>query len=262
MSGYFTRLLTRAQATESAVRPQARLPFNAAPFPFSTSSPSAMDTASSGKADTHHLRTSAQPPKIYRQAPRDNLPSHQNSVVSLDAFVPSAQRHDDHVATESKPLSNLSPDTASQESGGRIDSNFPLEGFHAMSPALDIPEVLATSPASTVSVDLAAAAKKKSGTHNDDFRLMPEIERSVSHSPPLHSRSAYSAASLFLAQAAVRQGIQQQPVSAEASEVHVNIGRIEVTAVQAAKPEKRIQPERRRTMSLDEYLSRRQEGSV
>ncbi len=256
MSGYFTRLLARAQAKGSVVRPQASLPFNTAPFSFSTSSPSTMDAASSDEADTSYLRTSAQPPKIYRQAPRENPPSHQASVVtSLDAFAPSAQRHSDHEAIEFGPLSDLSPDTASQESGGWMDNSFPLEGLHAMPPALDIPEV------STASVD-PAAVKERNGAHNSDFRLMPDVERSASNSPSLHSRIANSAASLFSAQAAVRQGIQQQTASAEVSEVHVNIGRIEVTAVQAAKPEKRIQREQRRTMSLDEYLSRRQGGSI
>jgi hypothetical protein len=39
--------------------------------------------------------------------------------------------------------------------------------------------------------------------------------------------------------------------------VHVTIGRIEVTAMTAATPAKRA-PARKQTMSLDDYLARRQ----
>ncbi|MDN0075096.1 hypothetical protein QU481_15530 [Crenobacter sp. SG2303] len=44
------------------------------------------------------------------------------------------------------------------------------------------------------------------------------------------------------------------------TEVHVTIGRIEVSAVPATAPEKRAPTERRQPMSLDEYLARRQRG--
>ncbi len=267
MSGYFTRLLTRAQAKESAVRPQARLPFNTVPFPVSAA-PSVLDTASSDVVDTHQLRAAALPPKqpkapkVHKQVSREDQPLHPASVVaSLDAFASSAQRHFDQEAPASEPVSAPSVNTGRQEWGGRKDRSSPREDLTTLPLAPDILEISATSPVSTASAD--SAAKEKQGTDNGDFRLMPEIERSASYSSPLHSRSAYSAASLFSTQAAVRQGARQQPASAEASEVHVTIGRIEVTAAQAATPEKRTRTEQRRPiMSLDEYLSRRQGGSV
>jgi hypothetical protein len=47
----------------------------------------------------------------------------------------------------------------------------------------------------------------------------------------------------------------------ENTEVHVHIGRIEVTAVHEAPREKPKRPQARGPMSLDEYLTRRKEGS-
>jgi hypothetical protein len=46
----------------------------------------------------------------------------------------------------------------------------------------------------------------------------------------------------------------------EATEVHVNIGRIEVTAVHEAPPAKRAAPNRPAPMSLHDYLAKRQGG--
>jgi len=43
----------------------------------------------------------------------------------------------------------------------------------------------------------------------------------------------------------------------ETTEVHVSIGRIEVTAVHEAAPSKRQTPAAPKTMTLDEYLARR-----
>ncbi len=273
MSGYFTRLLTRAQAKESAVRPQAHLPFNTVPFPVSAP-PSVLDTASSDVVDTHQLRAAALPPKqpkapkVHKQVSREDQPLHPASVVaSLDAFAPSAQRYFDQEAPASEPVSAPSVNTGRQEWGGRKDRSSPREDLTTIPLAPDILEISTTSPVSTASAD--SAAKEKQGTHNGDFRLMPEIERSASNCPPLHHRMANNTVdftNLYPAQSAVRHGLRQQPVSAraEASEVHVTIGRIEVTAVQAATPEKkRTRTEQRRPiMSLDEYLSRRQGGSV
>jgi hypothetical protein len=46
----------------------------------------------------------------------------------------------------------------------------------------------------------------------------------------------------------------------ETTEVHVNIGRIEVTAVQEAPPPRRGPPRTSKSMSLEEYLARRRGG--
>jgi hypothetical protein len=43
----------------------------------------------------------------------------------------------------------------------------------------------------------------------------------------------------------------------EATEVHVTIGRVEVTAVQEALPVRRPQPARIKQMSLEQYLAKR-----
>jgi hypothetical protein len=52
--------------------------------------------------------------------------------------------------------------------------------------------------------------------------------------------------------------LREQAQQAREGPVHVTIGRIEVTALTAAAPAKRAPAERKQTMSLDDYLARRQ----
>lgn len=58
------------------------------------------------------------------------------------------------------------------------------------------------------------------------------------------------------------QAAARQPAKApeETTEVHVTIGRIEVTAVQEAEAQKPAPRRRPAPMSLDEYIARRQGG--
>jgi hypothetical protein len=46
----------------------------------------------------------------------------------------------------------------------------------------------------------------------------------------------------------------------ETTEVHVSIGRIEVTAVHEAPPQRRPAPKANQPMSLDDYLAKREAG--
>jgi hypothetical protein len=48
------------------------------------------------------------------------------------------------------------------------------------------------------------------------------------------------------------------PTDAEPTEVHVHIGRIEVTAVQESAPKRTKAPPARKSTSLDDYLVKRQ----
>jgi hypothetical protein len=50
----------------------------------------------------------------------------------------------------------------------------------------------------------------------------------------------------------------QDADASEAAEVRVHIGRIEVTAVHEAQPRKEKPDTRRKPMTLDEYLARRE----
>jgi hypothetical protein len=56
---------------------------------------------------------------------------------------------------------------------------------------------------------------------------------------------------------AARQAV---PAMEETTEVHVTIGRIEVTAVQTTPAQKPPPRRRQAPLSLDEYIARRQEG--
>lgn len=82
-------------------------------------------------------------------------------------------------------------------------------------------------------------------------RLMPRVAPK-SIQPTLHAA---------LGSPSARPGDHRLPETVEeTTEVHVNIGRIEVTAVQEAPAQKPAPRRRQQPMSLDEYLSRRQGG--
>jgi hypothetical protein len=55
-----------------------------------------------------------------------------------------------------------------------------------------------------------------------------------------------------------RPGANRSGAVEESTEVHVSIGRIEVTAVHEALPPKRAAQRRPAAMSLDEYLAKRE----
>lgn len=76
---------------------------------------------------------------------------------------------------------------------------------------------------------------------------------------PFSPPPAMSPSGAPLAQALVRQA-RHGPLVEETTEVHVSIGRIEVTAVHEAPPPRRPAPKANKPMSLDEYLTKREAG--
>jgi hypothetical protein len=56
-------------------------------------------------------------------------------------------------------------------------------------------------------------------------------------------------------------GVPQHPGNGETTEVHVSIGRIELTAVPEASPPARRAESAKRSLPLHEYLARRQRRS-
>ena len=91
----------------------------------------------------------------------------------------------------------------------------------------------------------------------------PEFARPHESAPPPRLLDEVQAAPLPPAIAPVREApwfplrSEQSTTSAEPTEVHVHIGRIEVTAEQEPAPAKRRVPARHQTLPLSDYLSRR-----
>ena len=99
----------------------------------------------------------------------------------------------------------------------------------------------------------------------ESFRLM--APRSLAHDadpswPPLSfapeaGAGRVQAATLALQARPSMRTQKNVPGKTEAPEVHVSIGRIEVTAVQAPAPPKRKPATSRKALSLDDYLAQR-----
>lgn len=79
---------------------------------------------------------------------------------------------------------------------------------------------------------------------------------------PLKNAARPSASKVNLAaQHAEQSGFGQRVQVEDVTEVHVSIGRIEVTAVHESQPQKRQAPTQAKPLSLDEYLARRGRGT-
>ncbi|CAH1388050.1 hypothetical protein [Candidatus Nitrotoga sp. M5] len=79
---------------------------------------------------------------------------------------------------------------------------------------------------------------------------------------PLKNAARPSASNVNVAaQRAEQSGFGQRVQVEDVTEVHVSIGRIEVTAVHESQPQKRQAPTQAKPLSLDEYLARRGRGT-
>ena len=115
---------------------------------------------------------------------------------------------------------------------------------------------------------VAKDSAKETKDTTETFRLMSPQARarspdSAALTPGLAPAFSLAAppdvtqARLQAAQLALPAGPRTQQAK---TEVHVSIGRIEVTAWPTPAPAKRAAPSRGKTMSLDEYLRQRQQG--
>ncbi|MGK2914864.1 MAG: hypothetical protein ACSLE5_10530 [Porticoccaceae bacterium] len=93
---------------------------------------------------------------------------------------------------------------------------------------------------------------------HDEFRLLPPVS---AHAPNA-ARSAMPATMPVRDPARATDpyvgGRRDAPAASETTEIHVSIGRIEVTAVSAPDPPKHKPAAGPKAMSLDDYLSKRQ----
>jgi len=104
----------------------------------------------------------------------------------------------------------------------------------------------------------AAVASPSVTAGHDEFRLLPPVLAPVLNA----TRSAVVSPSPARDPARVtdpsRGGRRDPPAASEATEIHVSIGRIEVTAVSAPAPPKHTPAAGPKAMSLDDYLRKRQ----
>lgn len=251
---HLQRLAERALGQTNPLRalapqrlPGAEAPAQVDPLPRQAAQPDAMDHAQqaplSNKAPWQHPGAlldgdtdPAAPPAASRCAPAETR--------QPDMQPQTAPVHIERLAVRA--------DADGTTSAPRPDQPLPLLAMQPLHPAT---ETLArhgpTEKPADASFEHASETPPQAPALRTPPPLLPSTERRV-HEPAPH---------LALRPSPV-QPEARQPAAAveETTEVHVTIGRIEVTAVQDAPAQKPSPRRRPAPMSLDEYIARRQGG--
>ena len=251
MSGYFQRLMARSASGGSDIRPLSRQP-GAIPLepsvgdyvvdvPQLLDQPQARVRAERGKVSTANTRE-------------------PSSTVSADA---TATRASDTPARSIGISANESGSVTADTSETDASALRTESGAHrAHEQGRDTSETDA-SALRTARASQATAPEQEAYRSAGEFRLMashPPSPRDAAPSLPFTQAHSAPGAQVQAANLSLSGRHGQQPGEHGPTEVHVSIGRIEVTAVQAPMPAKRARVSERKAMSLDEYLARRQQG--
>lgn len=256
MSGYFQRLMGRGAGSGAEVHPLSRLPFAG----FATAEP--LDGSGEFTA-TSHPWTHPQPPGQPERndtvaespaAPRPVTPSAllcppamcNAATVEESASALAAQIPPPHIETHA-----LGVETASVRRPPPIMPAAPA-------PAASSQSIVTQQP------PMEHATARDANEASDSFRFLVPASRGLAHDA-ISSPARSPMAGVGRVQAAnptlpARLNVRPQKAEraqSEATEVHVSIGRIEVTAVQAPAPPKRKPATGRKTLSLDDYLAQR-----
>lgn len=248
MSGYFQRLLARGAGAGAEIHPLSRLPHAGLP----ETEPLTLGSSSGEFADA--------PPQSPGQTER-------HAAVAESP----APRPETPAALLRPPAPQMSKATAAEESAAMLTApNLPpLIQTQALEVEIASRRTVPTTPAAhTVAPPqppLERAAERFADESPESFRLM--APRSLAHDadpswPPLSfapeaGAGRVQAATLALQARPSMRTQKNVPGKTETPEVHVSIGRIEVTAVQAPAPPKRKPATSRKALSLDDYLAQR-----
>lgn len=246
MSGFLRRLAAQALGQTAPVRSAAHLPYSE-PTPF------AEITTETGEQPARSLE---QPNGIaQRRAPpaAEMAPEHRREMADSDAG---------QSALVSEPASRQP--TSAQPASIRAHQPVPTPLIeHRANIVRRTGDLVATTPPDRQSEaeidsqgddDIRSRAEAATQTTAARRRNPPQARRPA-HPPPLLRPATFDAVR--------EQRLAPQPAAAragnveETTEVHVSIGRIEVTAVHEAAPPRRSAPRATKPMSLEEYLARR-----
>lgn len=265
MSGYFARLLARAQQPVPTVRPQAVLPFATLPPVADAIVIESEPELTGGEMDAD-IGDAA--PRLFTS--RDDRPLMPTSSRGEGTETVRASFGDHRPA---RPLhESHSPSLPSADTDVRgVDSNadqVKRRASHAtgdadVTQAADATNVRAPRQTASPNPSRSAPSADADASHwsDTDFRLLPptpDNHRARGTGADGGGQSAAFARALEDA----RSQLQRQLAAAQSAptEVHVTIGRIEVTAAPMAPASPRKAPERAPTVSLEQYLASRARG--
>lgn len=267
MNGLLHRLAARAMGSTSTLRSSARLPYAAPPSLVSDK-----QVAMPGIAENEQRPAVSNGAKWGRELVHEQHRANLHAKIGAgenEVTTPSPELLVEHTELSAKPgrhyaQSSTKKAMVRQPNASGIKSvagESPSEGFETNIPvnnsksgAIDIPVLAAVFESNRQRNDSpveAIAHDKQSSTHLDSGSPQPLLPLKNSARPS--ALNAGASAQRGEPGDSVWQGQVEETI-----EVHVSIGRIEVTAVHEAPPLKRQAPTTARPMSLDEYLARRQ----
>lgn len=276
MSGLFRRLARQASGQAARLHAPARLPFYAAPAATEALDPAEAPSPTEAPPPAAVLPTRPRPTPMPAtlESPDDGAgggPPPSWSRDDADASPAFTLRCDDDPQEAPPQPANAAPAHRSTRRPGasaslqkgpapiapRRPAETPPRTAAPLAPAPGLAprtaDRVANRPvdrtAATGALDTAAP-----------FEAPPTLLPSPSPPRPGATRSAADAASPR-SPAADRTAAQARATAEGPNEVHVHIGRIDVTAVQQPAPTPRAEKRGPTPMSLDEYLARRQRGS-
>ncbi|WP_287964487.1 hypothetical protein [Diaphorobacter sp.] len=246
MNGLLQRLAARATGSAWTVRSDARLPFAGAPGIVQAQAVEPSEPAAAPRP----AQASAGPAAIAQQAvPPAAEPAHGASPPAARTRQMAAAQDSATTAPrpEQKPAAAIHAEADPAGPPGLDDMAHTTETVAAPTAARHIPPAHAQGPAA----------------HADPAPLLP-AGKAPEAAPTPHVRAAAAHPGTPRAPHALPPPWTPSPTQAapaEPAEVHVHIGRIEVTAIAQPQPPRRAARERAQPLSLDAYLARRKEPS-
>ena len=255
MSGYFPRLMARGASSGDEVHPLSRLPFvglaTAEPLggsgEFTATSHPWDQPQPAGQPERNHTVAEAPAPRPEPPAALLRPPAPQISNAAT-VEEPAAAR---------RPPS-IMPEVPAREPQTAVPQQTPMERVAERD--AEAPEPQTAVPQQP---PMERAAARDADEASDSFRLMVPALRGLAHdaipSPafsPTSGAGRVQAANPTLPAHPSMRSQKAERAKAEATEVHVSIGRIEITAMQTPMPPKR-KPAAKPARSLDDYLAQR-----
>lgn len=267
MSGLFLRLAAQASGQRGAtLRSPAALPYQGAPEqvePLESAAdrpdlPGVQATETEQPAFTPGHATAARlparPPHRLpdSEAMNPQVPDKQAPAVAHRAF----QAHDEPAAAP--PLSNRAQTDTHAPSSLAVPPSLITQPIKTATANFSTQQADAASPQGPRQTAAGHAPSPLAGPARNDSAVNEPVSREDSGPLPL------PAALLSPRPVAPRQAVAAVPLasapprpSPQPDEVHIHIGRIEVTAIQESKPSKRASRKGAAPLSLDDYLARR-----
>ena len=240
MSGFLSHIAARGMGQAGSVHSAARLPYASAPALVET-----VGEAMAPPPSTRTLSLASPPQELAQGQPLARPEGAPIGEASAAPAPPSPLLQRPSVPVPAPKDVAARDDRNAREAPEEIDAGRPLRR-PAVSPIGAIPDPLV--PATAQGAEEVPATEDKG----------PAPLRRIQ--PLLPPQQGLNGAAPFRGASAAPGAAWRTPIE-ETTEVHVSIGRIEVTAVHEAAPTPKRAPARsQRALSLEEYLARRKAG--